>query len=440
MATSTLPSGLVITDRRHQRAHEVPQIDPHDHVPNGNAPSSVGPESVAGRNVMYPEGGWHAEAWDGWPTEWHTPWSGDQWSGAGYGRQGDMWGRVSTAMTCADLNSRQLASFPTYGVKGQTPFTLPEWSINPEPSLYSGWSEFMHGVVNCLELRGESFQYVTGRYNDQRIARFVNLNPDAVGVEWIDGRLEYLIDGDPVSDPKDICHVKYQSWPGVLRGIGPIAWIGRSLNTALNLEQYASNLAGRGGVPWAVLQANVRLENNQAADTQASWVAAARRRDGAPAVIGNAFELKPLTLSPRDMALLELREFDERRITAAFGVPAFLVNVATADGMTYSNVTQVYLGHWASTLRPLGQTVAEPWSNWLLPRGSRMEFNPDRYIQPPLAERVAAYVAMFNMVDPATGERAMTLGEIRSAERLAAGAEQPPGDVVSAEWLTGART
>ena len=435
----TLPSGLVVTDRRHDRANEVPQIDPHSHVSNGGVATSVGPESVAGRNVMGGVG-WHAEAWDGWPEAWQTPWSGDQWSGVGYGRQGDVWGRVSTAMTCADLNSRQLASFPTYGVKGQTPFTLPDWSVNPEPSLYSGWSDAMHMVVNSLELRGESFQFVTGRFNDGRIARWVVLNPDAVGVEWIDGRLEYLIDGDPVTDPRDICHVKYQSWPGVLRGIGPLEWLSRSLSTALNLEQYASNLASRGGVPWGVLKANVRLENNQAQDTQTAWVNAARRRDGAPAVIGNAFDLVPMTLSPKDMALLELREFDERRICAGFGVPGFLVNVATADSMTYSNVTQVYLGHWASTLRPLGQTIAEPWSNWLLDRGSRMEFNPDRYIQPPLAERVAAYQTLFNMVDPATGERAMTLGEIRSAERLAPGADQPPGDVVSAEWLTGART
>ena len=111
-------------------------------------------------------------------------------------------------MTCVDLNSRQLASFPTYGVKDQTPFALKDWSLNPEPSLYSGWSDFMHQVVNCLQLRGEAFQYCTGRYASEvegvpgRVARFVNLNPDAVGVEWIDGRMEYLIDGDPVADPR----------------------------------------------------------------------------------------------------------------------------------------------------------------------------------------------------------------------------------------------
>ena len=118
---------------------------------------------------------------------------------------------------------------------------------------------------------------------------------------------------------------------GCCVGSGRLPGSAGRLNTALNLEQYASNLAGRGGVPWAVLQAKVNLVGNQARDTQTAWVNAAARRDGAPAVIGNAFDLKPLTISPRDMALLELREFDERRITAAFGVPGFLVNVATAD-------------------------------------------------------------------------------------------------------------
>ena len=429
MATSTLASGLLVTDRRHSRAH----------TPNGNEPSSVGPDHLSpSTSVMYPAGGAHSEAWDGWPVDWNPPHYGEMYSGYGYGRMPTA-GRVSTAMTCADLNSRQLASFPTYGVKDQVPFTLPEWSLNPEPSLYSGWSDAMHSVVNCLELRGESFQFVTGRYADGRIARFINLNPDAVGVEWIDGAIEYLIDREPV-DPADIVHIRYQTWPGRLRGVGPIEWVGHSMDTALALENYAANLAVRGGVPWGVLQAKVNLDGTQARDTQAAWVSAAARRDGAPAVIGNAFDLHTLTLSPRDMALLELREFDERRICAAFGVPGYLVNVEQTNSMTYANSTDLRSFHWQATLRPLAQTISEAWSSWLLPRGSRMEFNPDRYIQPPLAERVAAYQTLYNMVDPASGERAITLPEIRAAERLSPVAVQPPGDMTSAEWLTGART
>ena len=303
----------------------------------------------------------------------------------------------------------------------------------------------MHGVVNSLELRGEAFCYVTGRYSPTSggyPARFVLLNPDAVGIEWIDGRREYLVDEVPV-DRADICHIKYQSWPGRLHGISPLEWTAQSLATSSALEQYASRLATRGGIPWAVLKSQKNISRTQAEDAQATWVAAAARRDGAPAVMGNAFELEALSFSPRDMALLELREFDERRICAAFGVPGYLVNVAMADGLTYANASQLFGHHWTATLRPLAQMIAEVWSAWLLPAGSRMEFNPDRYVQPPPGERSQTYATLFGLVDPATGRRAMELDEIRAAERLMP--PPPAGDrassdeaLVHAQTLTGA--
>jgi len=431
--TYTTAAGLLVTDRRvHHRAREVPQVDPRTHDPNPNAPSSVGPVTRAGEVMGSAAFGWHAEAWDGWPPDWQTPYYGDEWSGTGYGRD-PITGRLSTAMTCADLNSRQLASFPVYGLRGSEPIALPGWARNPEPSLYASWPEFVHGVINCLELRGEAFLYATGRYAESAggyPARFVVLNPDAVGVEWIDGRLEYLIEGDPVPNPRDVCHLKYQSWPGRLHGIGPLEWAGRSLATAGALERYASSLANRGGVPWAVLKSSRNIDGTQARDAQDAWVAGRIRADGAPAVIGNAFDLQPLTISLRDMALLELREFDERRICAAFGVPGYLVNVAMADGLTYANASQLFAHHWTATLRPLADLIAQAWSDWLLPLGTTLEFNPDRYVQPPFAERAGGYSTMFNIVDPASGRRAMELDEIRAAERLAL---EHPSDAASAQ-------
>jgi HK97 family phage portal protein len=408
----------VVTDHRayHRAAREVPQIDPQLHEPNGNVPSSVGPGSRAGREVMYPIGGWHAEAWDGWPVAWDTPWMGSQVMGAG---------RVGTAMTCVDLNSRQLASFPVYGVaQDGGSFTLPAWSINPQPELYSSWSDFMHQFVNSLLIRGEAFTYATAHYADGWPQRFMVLNPDAVGVEWIDGRREYLIDGDPVP-MGDICHVRYQAWPGQLHGISPLDWAARSMETASALEAYASKLSTRGGVPWAVLKSPKNIDGTQATDAQEAWVTASMRRDGAPAVIGNAFDLQPLSFSPEQMALLGLREFDERRICAAFGVPGYLVNVAMADGMTYANASDVRMAHWQGTLRPMAQSIGEAWSGWLLPRGSHVEFNPDRYVQPDLAARAATYAVLYNIVDPATGRRAMELDEIRAAERLTSATSGP---------------
>lgn len=438
------PGGLVVRDQRavHRRAaSETPQIDPREHVPNDNGPGSpVGP-GQPGTGVMYPTGGWHASSWDGWPTEWHTPWFGPDWSGEGYGRHNEMWGRVSTVMSCVALNGRELASFPVYGVKGSATFSLPGWSTNPEPAMYSCWAEFMHAASSSAQLRGETILYCTGRFADGSVARFVSLNVDLVDVEWIDGEMRYSLAGAPL-DNRDICHTRYLTWPGRPRGISPLEWIGSSLATSSSLESYAARLATRGGVPWAVIKSHGNIDALQAETIQSRWVSSSQRRDGAPAVMGGDLDLTPLTISPKDMALLELREFDERRICAAFGVPAYLVNVEQAGGMTYANVSQLYDAHWRQTLRPLAQLFADSWSSWLLPRGSRIEFNPDRYVQPPIGERVQAWQTLHNIVDRVTGQPAMTVDEIRAAERLAplpdGGTTAVEIDVAPAETLTGA--
>lgn len=425
---------------------------PRDLTPNANGPGpntppqSVGPtssEGIGNTNVMYdanrpapPE----VQAWSGWPVDWQTPEWGPDFSGTGYGRQGNST-NVATAMTCVDLNSRQLASFPTYGLKGDTPFTLPDWAMNSEPEMYSCWSEMMHEAVNSFQLRGETFFYVTGRYHNGWPSRFVVLNPDVIDVEWIDGRRVYTLGGGDV-DPADVLQVKFQSWPGRMRGISPLEWASRSLITSGALEKYASELAAKGGIPWGVFSVPGELKNGQAKEFRDTWISSRLDAMGAPGVLSGGASLQTLTFSPRDMALLELREFDERRICAAFGVPAFLVNVAMASNMTYSNVDQVFDFHWRATLRTMANTLAQALSAWLLPRGQVLEFNPDRYVQPSIEVRAQTWAALNGITDE-HGRPAMSVAEIRSAERLAPLPDEPsdtpvsPDDNLDAQRLTG---
>jgi HK97 family phage portal protein len=441
--------------------------DPREAIANDNGPGpntppeTVGPTSStnAPGNVVVGSQRPVASPWSGWPTK-DTPGAGGTWgtppmerfgdidagggrfSGYGYGRGVSIWGRVSTAMTCVDLNSRQLGSFPIYGMKGEAPVSLPSWSTNPEPEVYASWGEFVRAAVNSMLLRGECILYVTGRYQSTGLpARFTTINPDTCDAEFIDGRWIITLHGGTQLPAADVHMIRYQVWDPRGRGISPLDWIGRSMLTSGALERYATNLANRGGIPWAVLKSQKNIDGNQALDAQMAWVNAGQTRDGAPAVIGNAFDLVPLQISPRDMALLELREFDERRICAAFGVPAYLVNVEQAGGMTYANASDLRNQHWQATLRTLADMLATGWSGFLLPRGTRLEFNPDRYVQPAFGERVGAYQTMFNIVDPATGQRGMELSEIRSAERLHPIPEDDPTTSdVSAARLTGART
>lgn len=393
---------------------------PRDNPPNSNPPTgTVGPNVAPGfgdTHAMYPIGRLdeaglmpEVQAWQGWPTGWHTP---TGWGG--------LWTRlVSTLWTCIDLNTRQLASFPVYGMKGFDVTVLPEWSNNPEPEMYSDWTEAAKQMFNTFQANGEIILWATGRYAETsggRVARFVVLNPTLVNIEWVDGKIEYALDGKKL-DRADVCHIKYESWPTNLRGISPLEWAARSILSAEAIERMTTNLASRGGIPWGVIKTPRKLNRTEAQDLQSAWVQGSSNRQGAPAILSGTLELEMLQTNPRDMALLDMRVFDETRIAAALGVPPFLVGLPQPEGLTYANANALFDFHWRATLRTMANAVARAMSAWLLPRGSRMEFNNDQYIQPGPKERAETDAILFNIVDE-HGNRARTVQEIRASERL----------------------
>lgn len=400
-------SGLVIV--RDWRSRSLP---PRDNLPNANDPvGSVGPnvpEGFGDTHAMYDA--WNppmeAQAWNGWPVLWDTP----LWNGYAEYMRG-----VSTLWTCIDLNTRQLASFPVFGMKGVQVTPLPSWSDNPEPELYSDWSDAAKQLFNCLQAFGEAILWATGRFADGSIARWVVLNPQFVNVEFADGQIEYSLQGKPL-DRADVCHIKYQTMPTNLRGISPLEWSARSIVGARAMETMSAEIASKGGIPWGILKHPRKLNDKEASELRGAWNIAATNRSGAPAILSGGIELESFALSPKDMALLDLRIFDETRIAAALGVPPFLVGLPQPEGLTYANATSLYDAHWRMTLRPMANTVAGPMSHWLLPGRTRIEFNRDEYVRATPYERAQTYQLLFSMVDE-KGNRAITIDEIRMAER-----------------------
>jgi HK97 family phage portal protein len=357
---------------------------------------------------------------------------GGTWTGFGYGRQngGGYLRRISTVMSCVDLNTRQLASFPAYGVRNRVPQALPSWYASPEPSLYSDWTAFMKAVSNSYQLTGEVILYCVGRYKSTGFpARFVALDPaqcycDPDG-EWYLGTSD-----NGVHIPRaDICQISYQRLPGVKnrRGIGPLMWAWSNLVHAAELNEYAAKIAKYG--VWAVLKHPEDLDAEQAGDLQNQWMSARYERPGAPAVLSGGITFEQLTMSPKDMALLDLMWFDLEMIAAALGVPAVLVNLPQNNGLTYQSTLMLADWHWRATLRPAAGAIASGLSQWLLPAGTGIEFNPDRYVQPGLEERARAYATLHGIEDE-TG-RVLSADEIRVLERWA------PNDTVPVDDIAG---
>ena len=391
-------------------------------TPNPNDPAAVPPGTVGyGSGAIVPgdpsgvvvEGdsgpGWVPPTivpspWSGWPAEWATP----------------LWGRAEQlagiAWTCVDLNANQLATMPPYLVNA-APTLSADWLRNPNPDIYTSWEEFAKQLFWDFQL-GEAFVIVTARYATGFPVRFHVVPPWAIEVDiGPDGLRRYKVGSEDVT--ADVLHIRYQSSVSDARGHGPLEAGGASLVAARVLARYATNLAAGGGIPPGVLKTQRELNNpDEAYKLQQQWMEARARSIGAPAVLSGGVTWEPTSVNPTEMALLDLVRFNESRIAVMLGVPPFLVGLPSGgDPMTYSNVSSIFDYHWRAMLRPRAAFVMSALSEWLLPRGTRVEVNRDAYVEPDPYTR-AQTDQLLNSIQDENGNPALTVQEIRQKERL----------------------
>jgi phage portal protein BeeE len=185
------------------------------------------------------------------------------------------------------------------------------------------------------------------------------------------------------------------------------------------IETYTRRVVGNGGIPLYTLETDQDLNEDDAQDLLKQWLASRQANFGAPAVLDNGASLKTHQgMSPKDMAMLEIAQFTEARICVLLGTPPFIMGLPGSDSMTYSNVSQVFDQHDRMSLRPAAAHVMGALSGWALPSTQRAELNRDEYSRPSFGERVDAYVKL-------EGIDAITIDEIRAAERFQAEADRP---------------
>jgi HK97 family phage portal protein len=366
--------------------------------------------------------------WSGWPSSWAMPnWGSNGYSSGPFGGVGRL---VDTAWSCIDLNSSVLSSMPVYRLQNGKIASAPSWMTNPDPLVYSSWQEFAKQLFWDYHM-GEAFvlPMVTGP--DGLPSSFRVVPPWLMNVELKGGQREYKLGSADVSDV--ILHIRYQSSTVDARGHGPLEAVGARMTAAALIQRYAQNLVETGGTPQHWIGVDAQLTNKQAEDLLDQWVTTRTRHAGEPAVLGRGATLHQTSaMSARDMALVELEEFNEARISVALGVPPYLAGLPSGgDSLTYANVSQLFDFHDRSSLRPKVTAVMGALSGWALPLGESVELNRDEYTRPDFAARVTAYKTLMDTAvasgDPGAPAEIWTM--IRAMERL--------NDEPSAVSLTG---
>ena len=313
-------------------------------------------------------------------------------------------GKVGTVARCLQLVSQQIASLPLRFRGSYEPL----WVANPDPVWFPGGvGSAIFAGVSSMYAWGDAFLWVTSRYDTGYPQTWTVLDPQAVVVEAnpAGGRLYRVNSG--YLNPDDVLQISRDPRGG-LRGTSALEGYAGNVASAAAAETFAADMLAGGGIPWAVLQVDRRnLSAEQAAKLQADWLARASARGPAPAVIPNDIAFKEFAFNPKDMALLETREWDAKQIAAAFGVPAFMLNMQQADGLNYSNPEMLFATWWRSELYPAAHRIEAHLSTWL-PRGAWVEFDASQLLRPDLQTLTAVWTSLLD-------KGVVTVDEVRAA-------------------------
>jgi HK97 family phage portal protein len=100
------------------------------------------------------------------------------------------------------------------------------------------------------------------------------------------------------------------------------------------------------------------------------------RNAGRPMLLEGGLDWKAMSLSPRDMDFIALKQMAAREIALALGVPALLLGIPGDN--TYANYTEANRALWRQTVIPLVQRTASSLGRWLGPAfGRGLTLRPD---------------------------------------------------------------
>lgn len=285
----------------------------------------------------------------------------------------------------------------------------PSWVDNPDPGWFNGFNDALAAAVYQYYRFGDAILFATSRYaSSGAVASWTVIDTVTCGITVKDGARVYESNGVPLPS-RDVLQISRQNpvFPAV-RSQGAFEAYWSNINSAVASDNLTAGTFAGMGIPQAVLKILRGTHSaTRAAELQADWMSSVARRYGAPAVIPPDVEFTKLSWSPKELMLLELREFDTRAIAAALGVPAMLLNVPVSGGLTYQNPAALFDFWWRSELRVTAVKFERALSNWGMPRPQSLRLDPGSLLQPDFADYATAMLT-------ALEKRAVTKDEVRT--------------------------
>jgi HK97 family phage portal protein len=162
---------------------------------------------------------------------------------------------------------------------------------------------------------------------------------------------------------------------------GLLVRAGQTIRTCIELEKAALEFARNPAPSITLKNTGMDLPSDQVQSLLDRWRESRRSTGGAVAYLSAALEMDSVGFSPKDLAMVEAREFQVAEIARATGIPGVLLG-ASLSGMTYQNVQSERRGLVDLALQPYMSAIEQRLSmDDVTPRGTSLMFQPNDFLR-----------------------------------------------------------
>jgi len=156
---------------------------------------------------------------------------------------------------------------------------------------------------------------------------------------------------------------------------------GQTIRTCVELERSSLEFARNPAPSITLKNTGVDLPTDQVQSLLERWRESRRASGGAVAYLSAAMELDSVGFSPKDLTMVDAREFQVREIARATGIPPSLLGVSSGS-MTYENVQSERRGLVDLALQPFMSSIEQRLSmDDVTPRGTSLMFRPSDFLR-----------------------------------------------------------
>ena len=275
--------------------------------------------------------------------------------------------------------------------------------LNKEPNPFQDINSFKRNLIIDLLIDGNIFIYFDGAHLYHLPAQNVTIEADTqtyVNKYVYDGHIDYT--------PKEIIHIKENSFHSIYRGVPRLKAAYRTMYLLDSMRKFQDNFFLNGAVPGLVLKSPNTLSDRIKERMLQAWSTRYNPKNGGkrPLILDGGLEVDSLTkVNFKELDFQPSIAANEKVILEAMGVPPILL-----DGGNNANIRPNHRLYYLETILPIVRKM-----NHALERYFGFKITEEVHgvpaLQPELRDQAAYYSTLVN-----TG--IMTPNEVREAMNM----------------------